>query len=74
MQKWKSIFVGETSMDIVSMETYVTSDMKNLFAIVTFSIVKEDTQKFVAGINSMEDVNLHHFVSSSIQILKILRS
>ena len=56
-------------MDIVSMETNVTSDMKNLFAmtaIVTFSIVKEDTQKFVAGINSMEDVNSHHFANLNI--------
>ena len=63
-------------MDIVSMETNVTSDMKNLFAmtaIVTFSIVKEDTQKFVAGINSMEDVNLHHSVNLSMLALIILK-
>ena len=55
-------------MDIVSMETNVTSDMKNLFAMTAIVIsftVKEDTQKFMIGTNSMEDVNLHHSVSSS---------
>ena len=63
-------------MSIVSMETNVTSDMKNLFAmtaIVTFSIVKEDTQKFVAGINNMEAVNLHHSVNLSMLALIILK-
>ena len=58
------------------METNVTSDMKNLFAmtaIVTFSIVKEDTQKFVGGINSMEDVNSHHSVNLSMLALIILK-
>ena len=46
-------------MGIVSVETIVTLDMKNIYAliaIVTYFTVKKGTQKFVIGINNKEDV------------------
>ena len=64
-------------MDIVSMGTNVISDMKNKFALITtvmYLAVRKDILNYVVGSNSMEGVNLHHFVSSSTQELKILRS
>ena len=59
------------------MGTIVTLDTKNKFVTLTTVIyltVREDILNYVVGSNSMEVVNLHHFVSSSIQELKILRS
>ena len=55
-------------MCIVSLETIVSLDMKNLFAfiaIVTYFAVKKGTKKFVIGIKNKEDVNLHPSVSLS---------
>ena len=59
------------------MGTIVISDMKNKFALLTtvmYLAVTKDILNYVVGFNNMEDVNLHPFVSSSIQILKIFRS
>ena len=64
-------------MDTADTGTIVTLDMKNKFAILTTVIyltVRKDILNYVVGSNSMEGVNLHHFVSSSTQELKILRS
>ena len=64
LRKWK--FVEEISMGIVSMETIVTLDMKNKFAltaVVMCLTVKKDIQEFVVGFNSTEDVNLNLYVN-----------
>ena len=54
-----------TSMGFVNMETTVTLDMRNKFAMTTtvkYLHVKRDIQESVVGSMSMEDVNLHHIV------------
>ena len=56
-------------MGIVDMETIVTLDMKNKFAltaVVMCLTVKKDIQKFAVGFNNTEDVNLQHFANISI--------
>ena len=63
-------------MDIVNMETRVTSDMRKKFAQVTiamFSIVTKDIQDFAVGSRSMVDVNLHHFVNINTKRLQVLK-
>ena len=55
-------------MAIVNMETGVTLDMPNKFAliaIVTSFSVKTDTLEYVNGFRSTIDVNLQHSVNLS---------
>ena len=64
----------EISMDIDNMETNVTLDMRNKFALTTIAIsllVKGDILENVVGFMSMESVNLHHSVNSNMKTKEI---
>ena len=68
--KCKVLFAEEISMAIVNMETGVTLDMPNKFAltaIVTSFSVKTDTLESVNGFRSTTDVNLQHSVNLACQ-------
>ena len=63
-------------MAIVNMETGVTLDMPNKFAliaIVTSFSVKTDTLEYVNGFRSTIDVNLQHSVNLSMSRLIVLK-
>ena len=63
-------------MDTVDMETSVTLDIVNKFAMITtviYFLVKKDILEIVDGSRTMEDVNLHHTVNTNIQKLIALK-
>ena len=68
------MFAEKTSMGFVNMETNVTLDMSNKFAltsIATSLLVKGDILENVVGFMSMESVNLHHSVNSNMKTKEI---
>ena len=63
-------------MDTVDMETSVTLDIVNKFAMTTtviYFLVNRDIQGIADGSCSMEDVNLHHIVNINTQKLITLK-
>ena len=60
------MFAEKISMVIVNMETYVSLNMWKKFAMIAIAMclfVTKDIQEFADGLESLEDVNLHHFVN-----------
>ena len=63
-------------MGIANMETNVTLNMKNKFAlkaIVLYFLVSLDILGYVNGLKSMECVNFHLFVNLDMKKFKVLR-